>query len=387
MRVIYILNVFPKISEAFILNEILEIQRKGIAVEVFAFSKANEDKVHSSVQKIRHVYYFPRRNFCRLIYAHFYWFFQKPHSYAKALVFALKRSNGVTRLFLQNLYEVILISKSKPDHIHVHFGTEASNLALLTHLITGIDFTFTTHAYDIFELPPRNYQIKSKLAKMHITVSEYNKKFIVEKFNVDKKKIAVIYSGIDFKQIFPTLKHRGENILLSVARLSKEKGLDNLIQACYKLKKQGIIFKCLIVGEGDERKVLEELIEKFNLDNEVKLLGNKIQDEVFELLAMATIKILPSRSESMSVSLMEAMALRVPVIGPRIYGMPELIEDGKCGFLVPPDKVDILVEKIKILLNDGNLRKYFAENGYKKVLNDFNLQTETDKLVEIWKKN
>lgn len=386
MKVIYILDVFPKISETFILNEILEIQRKGITIEVFAFSRANEDKIHPSVKEINYLYYLPRKNFCKLVYAHLYWFFKKPHTYAKALLFALRPSNEISKLFLKNLYDVILISGRDADHIHAHFGRVSSNLALLTHLLTGVDFTFTTHRYDIFESPSRNYKIKSTLAKRHIAISEYNKKYIVERFGVDEEKISVIHSGIDFEQTFPPVKHNGEAIIISVARLDKQKGLDNLIKACYKLKKQGIIFKCLILGEGPERRKLEKLIEELNLVDEVKLLGNKTQSEVFESLATAAIKVLSSRSEGIPVSLMEAMALRVPVIGPNVNGVSELIENGKCGFLVLPNDIDSLVEKIKVLLSNDELRKGFAEAAYNKVLKDFNLEIETDKLVKIWKR-
>ena len=115
------------------------------------------------------------------------------------------------------------------------------------------------------------------------------------------------------------------------------------------------------------------------------LLGNQTQDQVFELLRKAKIKVLSSRSEGIPVSLMEAMAFRVPVISTRICGIPELIEDGHNGFLVPKDDHEALTARIKELLTNESLRKVFAENGCRKVREEFDQEMETDKLLEIWR--
>jgi len=384
MKVIYILDVFPKISETFILNEILEMQKKCITAEVFVFHKLNEDRLHSGVSNIKKITYYSKHKVFKELSAHLYLFLTRPINYLKTLVFSLNRKNQCVRLFLGKVSFMILIVEAKPDHIHAHFGYRASNMAMLIHLLYGIPFTFTTHRYDIFDFPPRNYKIKSKLAKKHITISEYNKRFIVDKFNVAESNISVIHCGVDFQREFPTRCIGDKKTILCVARLEKLKGIDILIKACNELNKRHVDFECLIVGEGREREYLERLINQYALVNQIKLLGHKTQDEIFKLLAKACVTVLSSRSEGIPVALMEAMAMRVPVIGPNIYGVHELIDDRINGFLVEPENITELTEKMDILLKDLELRRRLSEKGYEKVRAEFNLKVETDKLLKIW---
>ena len=384
MKVAYVLDTFPKISETFILNEILEMQKNGIEIEVFAFSKTNEDKSHSGISNIKKIEYYSKHKITEELRHHFYLFLTHPKNYLKALLFSLNWKNQVLKLFINKISFILLIDKAKPDHIHAHFGHRASNMAMLINLLYGTPFTFTTHRYDIFDAPPRNYKIKSELAKKHITISEFNKRYIIDKFNVAERNISVIHCGVDFQRKFPVRNLSNENIILSIARLEKLKGLDVLIKTCAELKKKQIQFQCLIAGDGAERIKLEQLINEYSLDSQVKLLGNITQDEIFELLSKASIKVLPSRSEGIAVALMEAMAMKVPVISTDIYGIPELIDDGMSGFLVEPENVLKLTEKIETLLKNSELRQKFSENGYRKVYTEFNLSTETSKLLKIW---
>ena len=368
MKVIEIIDKFPKISETFILREILAMQKKGVDIEVFAFSKPLEDLVHLEVNKVRRVTYFPRTSRRKKIYAHFYWFSKKPIHYVRTAVIAANPDNGIRPLFLRNLYDVIAINKKKPDHIHAHWP-KASDFAMLVFLLTDISFTFTTHRYEIFEKPSTNYRIKSKLAKKHVTVSEYNRHYIIHNFDVDERDITVVHSALDFTKNYPIADSKGKNTIVSVARLEKNKGLDVLIRACSALRTENFAFECLIAGDGSERANLEGLINELGLLNEIKLLGYKSQEEMNELLSRAKLFALPSRSESLGNVFTEARACRVPVIGPNILGVPEVITDGEDGFLVEPDNTDELVTKIKILLTNEPLRIKFIEKGTKKHLN------------------
>lgn len=384
MKIAYILDAFPKISETFILNEILAMQDKGIEIEVFAFTMPKEKKVHSQTQKVNNVKYFNNTFFFKKIYAHFYWFFKNPIKYVYTAFLAINIENGLLKLFLLNLYDVMIVDRKKTNHIHAHFGKTASNMAMLINLLTGTPFTFTTHRYDIFQDPPGNYKIKSNLAKKHITISEFNKRYLLDKFGIAPDKIKVIHCGIDFQTINQKMKNTDANIILSVGRLDKQKGFDNLIKACLELKKLNIAFQCLIIGDGIEKTNLSKLIENLELTNNIFLRGSMIQTEVLDLLSTSKLFVLASRSEGIPVSLMEAMAVGVPVIGPKVTGVGELIEDGEEGFLVEPEQIKLLSKKIELLLNDAGLREKFIKKGYEKVYRYFNLKTETDKLFEIW---
>ena len=384
MRVAYLLNIFPKISETFILNEILSVQSKGIRVEVFAFEDIHEDKVHPGVKDVKSITYIGKMSIFKSLTSHLYFILTKPAKYLKALRFSLQKSSGIGGLFFFYLNDVLSISKTVPDHIHAHFGKQASNLAMLINILTGIPFTFTTHGYDIYIDPPENYRIKSQLAKMHITISEFNKSFLISNFDVDKDKIIVIHCGIDTNQFYPRYEGEKDNTIISIARLVERKGLDTLIKACKLLESRGIKFECLIAGEGDKRNDLIGLIKDLSLDNSVRLLGNRTQNEIFDLLAVAKIAVLASRSEGIPISLMEAMASGVPVIGTAVNGTAELIENGKSGFLIEPDNAKILAQRIEELISQKNMREFFIKNALEHIKLYFNLAAETEKLINVW---
>ena len=396
MKVTYILNVFPKLSETFILNEMRAMRKKGVEIEVFAYEASYEKVLHPGVRDIDRWNYFQRDKVVQSVCAHLAFLLKNPLKYFQTIWFVFRAGNsggfsrsgdGLGRLFVMNLHHAWAVHRSGADHLHAHFGMYAADLAMLTNRLTGIPYTFTTHGHDIYKCPPKNFALKSRLAKKHVTVSRYNKRYLIDHFGVRDEDLEVIRCGVDFESIPPGKEEAGGHMILSVARLSQEKGLDLLVSACRILKDQGVDFECRIVGEGPERPALEKLIQEQGLEGKVRLLGARTQGEIFSLLAQARVKVLPSRSgeESMGVALMEAMACGVPVVGPDTKGVPELVEDGECGFLVPPENVGALAEKIKVLLTDKALGKQFAEKGRRKVFREFNLKTETDKLLSLWK--
>ena len=385
-QIVYVLDSFPSLSETFILNEMLEVQRRGHRLKVFAFLKGNVARAHSGVEAIKDVTYFEHQNVWTKLAAHYYWLRKAPFRYLKAGWLALDPRNYVTKMFLGGLHEVRLLQQSMPDHVHAHFGHGTSNLAMLTHVLTKISYTFTTHRYDLFELPARNYSMKSRLAKKHITVSAFNKGYITAQLGVDENDVEVVHCGVDLES-FASCQHEptgSVSSIVSVARLDRQKGLDILIKACAELKLKGMAFQCQIVGEGPERSSLQALLDELGLSKSILLLGGMTQEEVRRILSKATMVVLPSRSEGIPVALMEAMAMKVPVISTKITGIPELIEDNVSGFMVPPENVAALAQRMHALLTDSEMRMRFAENGYKTIRRDFNLRTQVTRLLEIW---
>ncbi len=385
MKVAYILNVFPKISETFILNEIIEVQNNGIDVEVFAFSPSIEVFSHSQIKSVKRIKYFsPEKKSLGIVADHLFWIFNQPVRYFKTLSVALNRKNGIAGLFFFSLHNVRAIVKDSPDVLHAHFGVKPSDMAMLVNRLTDIPYTFTTHRFDIFDQPPANYALKSSRAIKHITISQYNKDYLVRNFGVDPQTIDIIHCGINFSRITNLEVPKVKNQIICIARLEPEKGLDKLIEACAVLSKR-VDFKCIIVGDGSLRARLADLITKNSLTDKVMLLGYRTSDEIFSLLKQSSVMVLASRSEGIPVSLMEAMALRTPVIATRITGIPELVEDGVSGFLFEVDDVYALVEKIeKILKNDSSCTE-FCEHAYRKVFRDFNLSIEVKKLINVWR--
>lgn len=382
MKVLYCLNLFPALTETFILNEIIKAQELGIQIEVFAFRKRNEKAVHDRVKDVKSIYYSKADRKFQKIATHLYFFMANPFAYVKTVFFAANPKNGIRKLFLNHLGDAKLIKTIAPDLIHAHFGILSSDFALLCNLLLGIDFTFTTHRNDIFNKPPANFEFKTRLAKKHITISEYNKRYLIENYGLPESKMTVIRCGIDFDRPELFIK-RKKNIvpqILSVGSLIPRKNHTALIKVCAMLRRNGLNFVCKIIGDGSEKVHLEAEIVKKQLEKNVMLLGAKTHDEVFKELLRSDVFVLTSVSEGIPVCLMEAMAMGVPVVSSNINGIPELLDHGINGYLVNPTDIMGFSERIAMCLDRTLV------SGYEKTYSKFNLKKEVQKLLAIWEK-
>ena len=379
MRVAYILQSFPALSETFIRSEVIALINAGVQVIPFAFAMGDAEPVPGVEPAI-----LAPTTIARIVTAHIHWLTREPRRYMRVMALAARSRNGISRLFFLKLHWVTALAAAEPDCVHAHFGWRASDLALLVHLMTGRRFTFTTHGSDIFVHPATNYRLKTALAARHFTISDFNKAHLVTTFGLPAERIRVTHCGIDFAALPPARPPDGHSRIVCVGRLVLEKGQDTLIRACAILAEAGVDFQCEIIGEGPERAALEASIRARAMQNHVRLLGCRPHADVLQRLATATLAVLPSRSEGIPVFLMEAMAMRVAVIGPRITGVPELIEDAQSGYLIPPDNPLLLAEKMRMILADGDLRNRFIARAYATVRDDFDCAKTVHPLLDTW---
>jgi len=387
--ILYFLDIFPAISETFIVNEILRLERNGFNVIVFARKKEDTFRhgiLNNLKAKIGYLQDGHNIKFKALIISHLKMIFMHPFNYMRTFIFAFRRKRkGLFWFFKISCFYADTIRKHRFSHIHSHFAAVSSCYAMLAAKILGKPFTFTIHGiHDLYITPPVDLVDRINAAKKVITISEYNKRYLIKKFHIPEEKIAVVHSGInlDYFTENSVLKN-GEKIILSVARLHPVKGLDNLIKACGILDNKRIDFKCFIIGRGEEKDNLEKLINELNLNDKVFLLGAKPLEEVREFYKKATVFVLPSRQETMGVTTMEAMASGLPVISTNIYGIPELVEHRVSGFLVSPDNEKEVAFRIEKLLEDENIRARIGKMGRKKIEEKFSLETEINKLIEV----
>ncbi len=381
MKVLYSVTVFPGISETFILNEILEVQNQGVEVVVFARSKGVDKIFNEQIKDVKEIYYSKKESVLKLLKYHLQLLIRNPVRYLNTCKITMHSKSGIKKLFLYNISDVIRVKKIQPDIIHAHFGGIASNFAMLCKLLFNTNYTFTTHRWDIFDHPPGNYLIKTKLSKKHITISNYNRNYLIEHFQLPKEKIEIIHCGIDFtRKEFSLTKQAGPiPQILNVGRLSDQKNQKALVEICKKLKEARVKFLCKIIGEGENRKLLEDMISLYDLTDDVILLGPQTQNTVFDELSKTDVFVLTSISEGIPVCLMEAMAMKVPVVSSNVNGIPELIDDEKDGFLCDVDNLDCFVQKIIKALEAG------LNVGYDKVYERYNLKKEVNKLIKLWR--
>jgi colanic acid/amylovoran biosynthesis glycosyltransferase len=251
-------------------------------------------------------------------------------------------------------YYAVLLRKRGVDHIHVHHGYFGSWIALVAARLLGVSFSVTLHGSDLL-LHGDYLDTKLKHCRFCVTVSEYNRRFLIKHFaGIDPEKIVVSRLGVDVPAY--RVSHVREAraaprrfSLLAVGRLHPVKDHAFLVRACARLHDHGLDFDCAIAGEGKERQRLESLIRKEHLEGRVTLLGHVSSSQMGSLYRRADVVVLTSRSEGLPLVLMEAMARSKIVLAPVITGIPEIVIVGKTGFLYAPGSLEDFVEKILFL--------------------------------------
>ena len=390
-KVAYILDIFPTVSETFIINEIVAVEKLGLEIVIFSRKKPVGEVPHEEAGRLaRRTTYFPDPENITFIQScgdHLRLLLANPRGYIKTFLLAVKNKKAGLLWFLKIAGSYALLAgKHKPDHIHAHFASLAGEYTMLISMLLGIPYTFTAHGWhDIFEYPPDDFRERALRAKKVITVSQYNRNHICSEFAVPQEKISVIHCGINPQLFWTNRRTTNDGIrVLSIARLHPIKGVEYLISACKILKERNIRFTCHIVGDGELKGPLEDLIEQSGLRHIVHLEGAQSAEEVRRQLAQADVYVNSSLCEGLSVSIMEAMASELPVIASNVTGIAELIEDNVNGYLVEPKNAATLADAIEKCVNDPHKRGAMGKISRKRIETDFALEPEVKKLIHEW---
>ena len=355
VTIAYLCNQFPSPVEPYVIDEIGELRARGVRViagsAIDVGGKNNTSTPEIVLRPLRAVTVLEGLWLCvtswRLI-APLVWRIlfrgaEGPVQRFKALVHTMWGACYAVRL-----------QDFAIDHIHVHHGFSASWIGMVAARLLGIEFSMTLHGSDL--LIYRTYlDVKLKMCAFCVTVSEYNKRFLLTKFpEIHSDKIVLARLGVDIpRRVGPRISQSRERNkpfrILAVGRLSAVKDHAFLVQACGELRARGVRFECEIAGEGPERRVLESMIRKFQLGDRVHLLGHANRDRLDSLYGLADLVVLTSRSEGIPLVLMEAMALGKLVLAPAITGIPELVIPGQTGLLYEPgSSEDFLCKLIRV---------------------------------------
>jgi len=395
-KLAYILSKFPKITEAFILYEIVELRNRGISVDIFPLFKTKEKTVHPEVQRLMaHVHYNPYISLF-IIRANLHFFFANPLKYTKSLFEIIIHTFGNWNFFFvaiacfpKTVGFAYKMQQLKITHIHAHFANHPTTSALVIHRLTGIPFSFTAHGSDIHR-DQKMLDIKIDASQLAVMVSEYNKQFICDRFKRKfDGKMQVIHCGVD-----PTIVKKNNDTnnstiqILCIAALRNVKGHKYLIEACHKLKQNGVKFRMHLVGGGSLEKKIKTQILGLNLEHEIIMHGALSRPDVISLLGSSDIVTLTSimdkkgRREGIPVSLMEAMAFGIPVVSSKLSGIPELVDSGQTGILTTPGNSKEISDALYKLCKDPKLREAMGIAGRKKMMKEFILKTNVDKLIQ-----
>jgi colanic acid/amylovoran biosynthesis glycosyltransferase len=370
----YLLKKFPRLSETFILNEILQQEALGTDLVILSRKTPDDEPKHPALDGLRApIEIMPSTSGL------------DPWS----LLFTegsdlLERLGPIVRdlgpyghprfgkLVGEALYLHGRVRELGITHIHTHFATDSAVVAHLLHRLGGPTYSITAHAKDIYRSTINPEFLSGIVAgsEFTTTVCEAN----LEHLNLfldesARPKLRKLFNGINLSEFVPPAAPREQDVILSVGRLVEKKGLDVLIRAMVGVVKKRPEAHCVIVGDGEERECLEALIEELGMGSHIQLTGALHQGQVHAHMQSATVFALPCRigedgnRDALPTVLLESIATGLPCISTPVTGIPEILDQGKAGRIIPIDDVQALEENLLDLLDHPEKREEIARAG------------------------
>ncbi|TFG92700.1 MAG: colanic acid biosynthesis glycosyltransferase WcaL [Myxococcales bacterium] len=390
--VAYVVSRFPKLSETFVLFEILAVEQEGVPVEVYPLQRERAPMIHPEAQRlVERAHYAPLLSLA-ILRSQLHYLLRRPRVYLRTL-FDLVRWNlgsarylaGALAFFPKAVHFAQRMGRDGISHVHAHFASHPAAVAFVIHRLEGIPYSFTAHGSDLHR---DRHMLRQKVAEARfvVPISEFNRRVILDECgDAHAAKLAVIHCGIDPAIFRPVPEQAGEAKhplrLVCVGTLHEVKGQAVLIEACRLLAERAIEFRCDLVGDGPDREALERQARAAGRAGQVRFLGALTRTEVAARLRDADVAVVPSvptrdgRREGIPVALMEAAATGRPVVASRLSGIPEAIEDGVQGLLVEPGDFRALADAIGTLAADPLLRTRLGAAARERMLREFDLAT------------
>ena len=388
--ILYITTTIPALSMTFVYREIEALIRAGYKIVTVSRSRPKESEISSEEWSLyERTFYLDRVHICTMLFAQCRLFFCKPRESLSLLTLIFREKEFKTfrdlprTLYhlLQASYLYIQFKDRSISHVHAHILNAPTSIALFLSRYLGISFSFTMHGSQIY-VDPLMLGTKLDLCKKAVTTSKFNRNFLLSKYGSRfMNKILVIHCGIDL-EVYKSRRMKKANppMILSVGRLVEVKGFPYLLEACSILSNKHLPFTCCIIGAGEEEHALKKMAKLLRIEHLVHFLGGQPQEKVRQILDKASIFVLASivmdngMREGIPVSLMEAMAMGLPVVSTNTVGIPELITHGKEGLLVLQKNPTELASAIGYLLINSEARKNFGNNARIKIRNEFNIE-------------
>jgi colanic acid/amylovoran biosynthesis glycosyltransferase len=395
LKIAYFINQYPKVSHSFIRREILALERQGFEVQRLALRgwdtavPDHEDRLERDRTR-----YVLRRGAAALALPMLRRLLLAPVRFLAAARLAVEMSRQSKDRSLP--YHIAYLAEAcvilswlrefGARHIHAHFGTNSTEIAMLVHALGGPPFSFTVHGPDEF-LRPMGLAEKIHRAAFVVAISNYGRSQLYLRLpHQDWPKVKIVHCGLEkeFYDVSPTPLPIAPRFVC-VGRLSEAKGQLLLVEAVARLAAKNISCELVLVGDGPLRGELENLIEKYGLGKHVRITGwvgsNEVRDEILAARAL----VLPSFAEGLPVVIMEAMALRRPVLTTYIAGIPELVRSGENGWLFPAGSLEDLTDAMEacLAMPPEQLRN-IGEAGRRRVIARHSIDIEAGKLSGLY---
>lgn len=390
LRVGYVLTMFPRFSETFILNEVLALEADGVDVHILSLRTPDDGRFHAALGELSApVTYVTRTPKASTLWA------ALGRAYARlpqladpelaAAVLALGAEEGIAAL------EVAAAAVEQDlDHLHAHFANTPATVARVAARIAGIGYSLTAHAKDIFHdgLDADALQANLSEAAAVVTVSEFHVAFLRELCPI--ANVVRIYNGLDLARFAFRTGERASRTVAAVGRLVPKKGFDVLIEAAALLVGAGDPLRVRLVGAGAEEARLRELAERLGVAHRVEFCGPLPQDRMKEVVASATVFAAPcvvagdGNRDGLPTVLLEALAVGTACVATPVTGIPEAVADRVTGRLVPESDPSALAHALRELLDDPGERDAYARAGRALVEEQFDVRRNARALAGVF---
>lgn len=370
----YVLKMYPRFSETFVVTEILAMERQGADLDIFSLRPPVDGRFHESLAQVRApVSYLssPAKPLdlwvalaaCRLIH---------PHGVVDHLDEILAVPPGEAH---QALVLASLVRERGLTHLHAHFGSMAAGVARLAAGIAGITYSLTLHAKDIFheDVDRGALAVRLRDAALAVTVSDFNERYLRDLYGDATRTLVRIYNGIDLDAFTPSRPLVRPRVVVGVGRLVEKKGFDHLLDAVALLREQGRAVRLDLVGGGAEEPALRARAAYLGLTDLVTFHGPLTQSETRDVIRGGAVLAAPcvvgtdGNRDGLPTVILESLALGTPVVATPVTGIPEAVVHGRTGLLVPEADPVALADALALLVDDPGLRCELADAGRRHV--------------------
>ena len=395
MRIAYLVNQYPKVSHSFIRREILALEREGLEVTRISIRGWDNDLVdEADLAERARTRYVLQEGAVSIALATAFAAVTRPRAFAWALLLALRMARRAERSLpyhLMYLAEACLILRwlrqAGVAHVHAHFGTNSAEVAMLVQALGGPPFSFTVHGPEEFDKAPLlGLAAKIRHAAFVVAISSFGRSQLLRLVeHAHWGKIQVVRCGLEQTDFETHSDIDDSRTLVCVGRLCEQKGQLILIEAARRLAEANVDFTLTLVGDGELRQDIAALIDKHGLADRIRITGWATAAEVRSHLLRGRALVLPSFAEGLPVVIMEAMALRRPVISTYVAGIPELVRDQEHGWLVPAGDAEALAAAIRRCLDSAPAElQSMGRAAYARVRAQHQIETSAQQLKRLF---
>jgi glycosyltransferase involved in cell wall biosynthesis len=405
-HVAYLVRSWPRLTQTFVLDEVLALERLGLRLQVFALSRPDDALVQPECGAVRApVGYLDGRGGWRTPVDHLRAALAAPARYLGTAWYVARRaeadrgyrvsSRGACFTMAVRLAGRLRAARRQgraPARLHAHFAHDPALVALLTHRLTGVPWSFTAHARDLWQVP--GGAVAERIASAWVTVAccqagaERLRELAGPRL---RERVRLVHHGVDVRRFLPAPAPRrpGPPRIVSVGRLVEKKGHADLLAACRLLKEAGQAFRLDVYGDGPLRERLEAEVARLDLGEEVALLGARARDELLPALQAADVFALTpvvagdGDRDGIPNALLEAMACGLPVVTTRVGGVGELVEHGRTGVLAAPGDVAGIAGQLRSLLGDRQARRRVGQAARRAVVERFDARDASAELADL----